>query len=134
MATTRRPSDMKRIAILLTILALASCGKGGTAQQPTSGIRGTTAVGPQCPVMQASSPCPDLPFDGTIRVSTPDGKVVEEVHTSADGTFEVRIDPGSYVVAPVLDGGGPPSAAPVDVEVTAGAFAQVTMTIDTGIR
>lgn len=125
---------MKRIAIFLTVLLLASCGKGGAAEQPTSGIRGTTAVGPQCPVMQANSPCPDLPFDGAIRVSTPDGEVVAEVHTSADGTFEARVDPGSYVVSPVLDGGGPPSAAPVSVEVTAGAFARVTVTIDTGIR
>ena len=125
---------MKRIAVLLTVLALGACGEGGTAQQPTSGIRGSTAVGPQCPVMQANSPCPDLPFDGTIRVSTPGGDVVAEVHTDADGTFEVLVDPGSYVVAPVLDDGGPSSAAPVSVEVTEGAFAQTAVTIDTGIR
>lgn len=125
---------MIRPAVLLVCLAVAlgSCGNGPSG---TSGIRGTAHVGPQCPVVQAGSPCPDLPFDGEVRVSTPDGDEVAIAATEDDGSFEVALDPGTYVVDVVVSNpGGPPFAKPVSVAVAAGQFTDVDVAVDSGIR
>jgi hypothetical protein len=125
---------MMRSAVLVVCLALAlgSCGDGPSG---TSGIRGTAHLGPQCPVEQAGSPCPDLPFDGEVRVSTPDGDEVATAATENDGSFELALDPGTYVVDVVVsNAGGPPFAKPVSVEVTDGRFTDVDVAVDSGIR
>jgi hypothetical protein len=127
---------MVRSAVLAVALAiaLAACG-GGTAGDGSSGIRGTAHVGPQCPVVQAGSPCPDAPFVGEIRVSTAEGEEVATAPTGDDGSFEIPLGPGSYVVDIVVENpGGPPFAKPVTVEVEAGSFTEVDVAVDSGIR
>jgi len=131
-----RPTGMLRSAVLVAALAtgLAACG-GGSAGDGSSGIRGIAHVGPQCPVVQYGSPCPDAPFDGEIRVSTPEGDEVATAPTGDDGSFEVPLEPGSYVVDIVSENpGGPPFAKPVTVEVKAGSFTEVDVAVDSGIR
>ena len=128
---------MARPAVLVVALALvlSACGDGPGAGDGSSGIRGTAHVGPQCPVEQAGSPCPDAPFDGEVRVSTPEGDEVATAPTGQDGSFEVALEPGSYVVDVVVENpGGPPFAKPVTVEVQAGSFTEVDLAVDSGIR
>jgi hypothetical protein len=120
---------------LLGISVLVACGAGGSTDAqdtPDSGIRGVVLAGPQCPVVTAESPCPDAPWIGTIRVSR-GGEVVAEVETADDGRFSIALEPETYEVTAVLDG-GPQFAEPRQVSVGAGAYSQVTLTIDTGIR
>jgi hypothetical protein len=127
---------MTRAGVLALTLAivLVACG-GADPSASDSGIRGTAHVGPQCPVVQAGSPCPDAPFDGEIQVSTPEGEEVATTSTDTNGSFEVALDPGTYVVNIVTQNpGGPPFAEPVTVEVDPGAFTSVDLAVDSGIR
>ncbi len=87
-------------------------------------------TGPQCPVVQVGSPCPDAPWEGKINV-TSDG-FVTTTPTSADGRFSIALEPGTYTVLPFVS--GPTSAEPVTVVVEAHRYAEVTLTVDTGIR
>src|SRR5688572_13172015 len=122
------------VRALTLAIVLVACG-GVDPSASDSGIRGTAHVGPQCPVVQAGSPCPDAPFDGEIQVSTPEGEEVATTSTEANGSFEVALDPGTYVVNIVTQNpGGPPFAEPVTVEVDAGAFTSVDLAVDSGIR
>jgi hypothetical protein len=91
-------------------------------------------AGPQCPVEQIGSPCPDQPFAGTVRATTLDGSIVAEVETDREGRFRIPLDPGTYVLDVVLVGGGPPTATPYPVRVDQGRFTTVTLNVDTGIR
>jgi hypothetical protein len=126
---------MHRIAYvgLVAAFTLAACG-GDVSGDGTSGIRGLALVGPQCPVVTAESPCPDEPFHGTIQVLDASGAVVADGRTGDDGSFEIALEPGTYVVTAELEAGSPPFVKPVDVTVEAGTFAEVNVTIDTGIR
>lgn len=129
---------MPRSLALAVCLALAIGACGGDSEgagDGSSGIRGMAHIGPQCPVVQAGSPCPDLPFDGEVRVSTPAGEEVTTASTDDDGSFEIALDPGAYVVDVVVaDPGGLPFAKPITVEVTAGTFTEVDLPVDSGIR
>jgi hypothetical protein len=126
---TRRRS-LAIVGPALVALAIASCSGGGG----TSGVRGVVIAGPQCPVEQIGSPCPDQPYAGTVRVSTLDGSVVAEVETDREGGFRIPLDPGRYVLVVVVPGGGPPTATPQPVRVDEGRFTPVELHVDTGIR
>ncbi|HVF07381.1 MAG TPA: hypothetical protein VNC60_02295 [Actinomycetota bacterium] len=91
-------------------------------------------AGPQCPVVVEGSPCPDLPWQGIVRISTTGGDLVEEASTTADGRFEVALGPGEYIASAVFEPAGVGSATPTTVTVDAGAWTEVTLSVDTGIR
>jgi hypothetical protein len=123
---------MYRIVPVLVALALAACGGEGEGDA-TSGIRGRALAGPQCPVEIQGSPCPDVPFQGTViatDVATGDASTVE---TDTDGRFELALPPGTYEVS-IVSESPPPFAKPQTVEVEPGAFATITVAVDTGIR
>jgi hypothetical protein len=117
------------------VLFLVACGGRGASTTGDSGIRGTVLLGPTCPVETVESPCPDRPLaDVEIHVLQ-GGDVVATVGSDGDGRFAVALDPGQYVVQAVVEPGGPGmSAKPVDVSVTSGAFTDVNVPVDSGIR
>lgn len=129
---------MRSFAIAVSaalVLALAACGdQQGSTDAPAGGVRGTVTSGPQCPVVVAGSPCPDRPWQGTVRISATQGDVVREVETDDRGRFEVALGAGSYVVAAVTDPESVSTGAPQKVTVVEGAWAEVTLLVDTGIR
>jgi hypothetical protein len=121
------------LALVPLLLVLIACGKGGVAQ-PGTGIRGSVSIGPQCPVEQANSPCPDRPFQGQVQATAADGATTTTT-TDADGRFTVDVSPGTYdVVALTTNGGGPPTAIPQTVVVREGAYTSVALELDSGIR
>lgn len=125
---------MKRLVLIVGVLALVAVAcAGDRAGGAESGIRGRVMIGPQCPVERAGSPCPDKPFEGTVLVSTESGRPVDSVESEPDGSFEIRLDPGTYVLT-VAGLEGPTFAKPVTVTVRAGQMAAVTVLVDTGIR
>lgn len=128
---------MRRFIVpLFVAFMLAACAGASSGDDPEarSGIRGVVTAGPQCPVVVQGSPCPDRPWSGIVRVATPDGDTVREVETDARGGFSVDLEPGSYEVLAVTDPGRPPTAAPEAVRVEEGAFTEIALTVDTGIR
>ena len=121
---------------LVVLVLVAACGEGSPGDLPSpadSGIHGKVVQGPMCPVMQAGSPCPDVPWNGTIHLTGGAG-VDLEVSTFDGGTFAIAIPPGTYELEPLLDGPGPPTAGSQTVVVPSHGTAEVTLTVDSGIR
>jgi hypothetical protein len=123
---------MRRFLTLL-LLAAVACGNG-SAGDGDSGIEGRVTIGPQCPVEQMGSPCPDAPYEALITV-TRDGDTVEQTRSRADGTFRIPLQPGTYtVVAGPVDGSSMPFGRQVEVVVTTGALTHIDLSVDSGIR
>lgn len=121
---------MKRFAPFLVAIALTSCGGAGAG---TSGIRGQALSGPQCPVEVQGSPCPDLPYEGTVIATDTESGDEFTVDTDAQGGFELPLEPGTYEVS-IVSETSPPFAKPQTVTVEPEAFAEIVVSVDTGIR
>jgi len=124
---------MQRIAIALVAVVLAACGSDAGAEDATSGIRGHASAGPQCPVEVQGSPCPDLPWQGTVIATDAESGEESTVTTDAEGRFEFSLDPGTYEVT-IAPGSSPPSAETQTVVVEADSFTEIVIAVDTGIR
>jgi hypothetical protein len=118
--------------------SIAACGSVATTQSTGQGIHGVALAGPACPgPIREGSPCPDRPVSVTIDVYS--AGLVEKlgsVRSDAQGRFTVDVDaPGDFVLQVSTDAGSPlPTGPPTNVHVDAGAYTQVTMHLDTGIR
>ncbi|MFI5055918.1 MAG: hypothetical protein ACHQAW_05890 [Actinomycetota bacterium] len=123
---------MRSLLVVLAVsVSLTACAS--SAEQPTGGISGTVTTGPTCPVEIAGSPCPPGVWTGTVRATAIDGARYETL-TDGSGRYRLPLLDGTYEVIPVIEGGGPPSSAPVSVTVTAGGMQTLDLQVDTGIR
>jgi hypothetical protein len=120
------------LAAAAVAVALGACGASGSGDG-TSGIRGRALAGPQCPVAVQGSPCPDLPWEGTIVATDASSGDEFTAETGPDGAFRLPLAPGTYVLT-IRAGSSPPFAKPQTVEVGSGAFVDVVISVDTGIR
>jgi hypothetical protein len=128
---------MKRTLVcLLLALILGSCAAGSEQGDSVSGVRGRVLIGPQCPVEQVGSPCPDKPVAAEVRVFASGSQdVIATTRSDENGRFAVDLEPGSYDVLPFVTGpGGLPSGARVPVVVHSDRHTRVTLTLDSGIR
>jgi hypothetical protein len=120
------------------LLVVVACGDQRPAAVPDSGVTGVVHLGPQCPVETADDLCDDQPAAGvTVIVSDQipgeayvAGTEVARTTTAADGTFTVTLAPGEYVVT--AEAGM--SCEFMDARVLRGAYAEVDVPCDTGIR
>jgi hypothetical protein len=113
--------------LLAVALALAACAPA----TPASGIRGTIVAGPACPgPARLDSPCPDRPVALRGEVVGPSGAVATFA-SDADGRFSVAVAPGSYTLRST---GGLPALRAATVVVQPGAYTEVELHADTGIR
>jgi len=69
-----------------------------------------------------------------VRVTSSSGTVVAEVETDRRGAFSIDLDPGPYEVLAVTPTAGLATAASQRITVDDGAFVEVTLVVDTGIR
>ena len=100
-----------------------------------SGVRGLVMIGPMCPVLQKGVPCPDLPFSAKIVVEDEAGVEVARVVSEDDGTFQIELGAGSYILVPESPNpGAPPTADEQTVEVATDAYTEVLIQYDSGIR
>lgn len=130
-----QPAMRRMVALSVLLLFLVACAGRASSSSGDSGIRGTVLLGPTCPVETMESPCPDRPLADVEVQVLQGGDVVDTVRSDGDGRFTLALDPGEYVLQAVVEEGGPGmSARPVDVSVTSGEFADVTVPVDSGIR
>ena len=118
--------------------------KGDSVRNLPSGVRGLVMKGPICAVQLGERPCPDAAYQTTVGVYTSatadDAKVkpIAKLSTGADGTFEVKLPPGEYVVRaglPIASGGDrdlPCNWA--TVTVLPHSYATAVLQCDTGVR
>jgi hypothetical protein len=126
---------MRRSLLAAVLLVTVACGAKTASGNADAGIRGRVLAGPQCPVVVQGSPCPDKPVSIDLKVQDADGAVITTVHSSADGRFEVGLDPGTYVLEPIhTTDAGFMFGRPVPATVKPHRFTTVTVTVDTGIR
>jgi Carboxypeptidase regulatory-like domain len=128
---------MRRLPLvpLLVLLLLTACAPDGSEAASSSGVRGQVLLGPTCPVVQEGSPCPDEPVGGVEVRALTDGEAIAETTSGEDGRFELELPPGRYTLEAVVDPDGPGMfAKPVAVTITAGAFVEVVVPVDSGIR
>lgn len=119
-------------------LLLVACGDEQPAAEPDSGVTGLVHLGPQCPAESPGERCEDQPASGvTVIVSEQvageaylAGEEVARTTTATDGTFRLTVAPGLYVVS--AEAGM--SCELMDVRVVRGAYAEVDVPCDTGIR
>lgn len=126
----------RSLVSLLVLLLLTACASdGGDEAASSSGVRGQILLGPTCPVVQEGSPCPDEPVGGVEVRALTDGETIAETTSGEDGRFELELPPGRYTLEAVVGPDGPGMfAKPVAVTVTAGAFVEVVVPVDSGIR
>src|SRR5204862_2679611 len=124
----KTPIRLRELAIALMLTALT-----GAAQtiQPKgfghlkSGIAGQVTISPLCPVVGPGHPCPtnEGPYQTTITVLSPRGRVLQQVETDVQGGFRLNLPPGTYILVPEVPETDPPGgiafpyADPVAVEV-----------------
>ena len=127
----------KTLCSIFVLLVLAACGtSGAVGGSPHSGVRGRVLLGPQCPVVQAGSPCPDKPVAAEVQVfEVGSDDWVTRTDSGEDGRFRIDLEPGSYELLPVVsEAGGLPYGKRVQVTVESGKHSRVTLSLDSGIR
>lgn len=113
------------------IAAAILLGACGALAAPDTGIRGTVLAGPACPgPARLDSPCPDRPVRLTIEVVR-GTTVAATFSTDVDGRFSVAVSPGTYTLRSTA---GLPSLRSQSVTVSPGAYTDVELHADTGIR
>jgi hypothetical protein len=118
---------MKIALALALVVLMAACGESPGSS--ASGIRGHTIIGPNCPVEPCPS-SPSVPVGASFVVRRGD-VVVTRVRADSQGRFTVNLEPGEYVLATVDQ---VPSLKPVAVTVQPGAFTEVVLDFDSGMR
>ena len=103
-----------------------------------SGIRGTVMLNPTCPGPQRIGQVCTKPYAADLIITRSDGTEAARVTSSEiDGTFSVDLPAGDYTIAPLKDvqkSPPVPRLTTVDVLVKAGAYTQVDLQFDTGMR
>jgi hypothetical protein len=122
---------MRAIAAIVVTLGLIACGTS-SAPATTSGIFGTVKAAPNCPVERQGSPCPPRVWTGEVRATSASGHAVT-TRTDDRGNYSMTIDPGSYEIAAVTNG-GLPYGRPASIVVVTGPAQRVDLNVDTGIR
>jgi hypothetical protein len=80
-----------------------------------------------------ASPCPDKPYEATLKILDGSGAETTEVKSDAQGHFRVALPPGAYTLVPQLTG-TLPYAEPRTVTVAAGTYTRVEIKYDSGLR
>jgi len=125
-------------AKVLLVVALGVLGVAllvACSPAPDSGITGTVTIGPTQPVSTPGTPDSE-PYSAELMI-TPEGgahlKPPTKVTSAEDGSFQVNLEPGTYVIQSASTE-SLPSLAPLTVVVEPNAFTPVEVVFDSGIR
>ena len=123
----------------LVVIVVAGCGAyrfpgaGSNSPSPNTGaVSGRVVAEPCAPVEQAGSPCPGKPVQGVEIDYITDAKVAGRTVTDNNGTYSIRLEPGTYAVKikiymRLISG-------PTKIAVAAGSSTVADYVLDSGIR
>jgi hypothetical protein len=119
------------VVVLAIAIVIAVLATGGEA---SSGIRGTVVSGCVRPPPPLPA-CPERPLSAQQRVLSADGdtEAVAEFRSEEDGSFEVELEPGRYVIEAVPNQGFVGRLQPTEVDVEKSRFTRVRLFYDTGL-
>src|SRR3989344_2428627 len=99
-----------------------------------SGIRGTVMMGPTCPVerMPPDPQCADKPVKTNVSIyrASDTSRSVAVLASAEDGTFEVSLPPGEYVVMAGPYGVPYPRCSDTRATVGPSSYTQITVSCD----
>jgi hypothetical protein len=118
------------------VVALGGCGSEAVGTTPDSGVRGLVQVDGGCPVLREGETCPARPLAATVTATEVGADTAyAEATSAADGSFELRLPAGDYVLSGTPLAGGPlPYLKPITVRVTAGQLLEIDLLFDSGVR
>jgi len=102
-----------------------------TSTQQTSGVHGVVLLGPTCKTPTSASPCLEA-YSARLVIVDLDGRVVGDVSSNPDGSFQLSLPPGDYVVQPAAGGDPFPRAAAQNVTVLDGEMTEVEIDYEAG--
>ena len=118
-------------ASLAVLVAAVACGAAtGNAPKPTTGLHGLVTRGPLSPVCGLQQPCQG-PAPELRLVFVRNHVVAGTTTTRANGTYRIRLAPGTYNIRTDLVDR---IARPGFVTVPRHGFRRVNLFVDTGIR
>ncbi len=132
---------MKKIfgGILLSgLIFIAGCEK--KSYNDTGFLEGKISIGPLCPVERIPPDPNCLPTAETykaypVSVWSSDGRrEIARLNPALDGTYDLKLLPGNYLVMLVKNQGPGGSNLPVDISINTNDTTILNINIDTGIR
>jgi hypothetical protein len=121
--------------LLIVVLALSLAVPAVSSARAEATVRGRVLAGPTCPVERPGDPaCAPRPVVAAITVSTPGGRVIRTIRSSASGRFTLTLARGAYLLKPRALSGALPVGRAVRIHVRAGRITRVVLSMDTGIR
>ena len=131
--------------LMLFSVVTAGCGAGGMTETARGAVRGQVLVGPQCPVVRESEPCPDRPLSAPVEVrraqdenltNATEGRVVQRLTSDREGEFKITLPAGMYWIIGLSPGQAPlpRPPGPILVHLEPAAEEKITLRYDSGIR
>jgi hypothetical protein len=120
---------MKVLATAVLALALPAAAASSTS---ASGLRGLVLIDPAYPVCKVNEPC-TKPAPNVWLVFSRSGRAVARTRTAQDGSYRLRLKPGTYAVSTPARGIRP-TLRPRQVVVPAVRYKRVVFKLDIGIQ
>jgi hypothetical protein len=120
---------MKVLATAILVLALPAVGTSATA---VSGLRGLVLIDPAYPVCPVNEPC-TKPAPNVWLVFSRSGRAVARTRTAQDGSYRIRLTPGTYAVS-TAGRKVRTTLEPRRIVVPAGRYKRVVFRLDIGIQ
>jgi hypothetical protein len=131
---------LRKLLVFSIFFLLSACSIFPAAATQVPGIlKGEVTVGPLQPVERIGVPTPTVPpqvyTTRGIEIYRQDGKtLVKSLYFSPDGSYQVELAPGKYVVRLMPTGIDHAGELPADVTIQSGETVTLNIDIDTGIR
>ena len=130
-----RPIAMMTLGMLL-MLSMTGCGGAGASSSQSAVLEGQVVLYPSKPVCVQGESCSAPLANRQVTISTPDKHAAATITTDQQGHFTATLAPGTYIVTVAIKPGlpGMRQMTPGNVTLVAGQTANVTITVDSGIR
>ncbi len=131
---------IKWFVVSIVVMILGACSiLPGRPSQAAGILQGKVSVGPLQPVERAGVTPPPPPAEvytsrGIAIYSENGATLVKSLHFNPDGTYQVELQPGKYLVKLIPSGIDRSKEIPAGITIISGGILKLDINIDTGIR